>query len=110
MRSPRFPILSMSSLRMTSIYFLPYLNRDRERDQRDIARLLDGFRQPPLMRSAHTRDAARRDLSTLADEGAEQPRLLVINVVDTVDAEPAHLLAPEILLLADGLVAAGGAL
>ena len=61
------------------------------------------------MRRAHAGNAPRRDLAALGDERVQQPHVLVVDVVDLVDAEPAHLLAPEILLLAgDRFVAAGG--
>src|SRR5580698_6770420 len=60
------------------------------------------------MRSAYARNPARRDLPAFGNERRQQPHFLVIDIVDLVDAEPAHLFAPEILLLArDRLVAAG---
>lgn len=63
------------------------------------------------MRRAYARNAARRNLPALGNEGGEQPHFFVIDIVDPVDAESAHLLAPEILFLAcDRLVAAGGTL
>ncbi len=72
---------------------------------------LIGFAQTPLMRSANTGDTARRDLAPLADECVQHLRVFVIDVVDLLDAEPAHFLAPEILLLrGDRLVAPGGPL
>src|SRR5579871_2147451 len=87
------------------------LERRGERDQHDVARLLDRLGQAPLMRGAHARDPPRRDLAALADEGAQQANVLVVDIVDFIDAEPAHLLAPEILLLAaECLVAARGPL
>ena len=69
-------------------------------------------RQPPLVRGAHARNAARDDLAALRHEGVQHLHVLVVDVVDLLDAEAAHLLAPEILFLlgGDGLVAAGGAL
>src|SRR6266403_140183 len=73
------------------------LHRHRERDERDVARLLDRLRQPALVRGAHARNAARRDLAALGNEGSEQPHVLVVDVVDPIDAEPAYFLAPEIL-------------
>src|SRR5258708_25708796 len=63
------------------------------------------------MRRAYARDAPRRDLAALGNERREQPHFLVIDIVDFVDAEPAHFFAPEILFLSrDRLVAAGGTL
>ena len=64
-----------------------------------------------LVRSADTGDAARHDLAALGDERHEHPHVFVIDIVDLLDAETAHFLAPEILLLgSQRLVAAGGAL
>src|SRR4029078_6425227 len=61
------------------------------------------------MGGTHAGDAAGRDLAALGNEGVQQAHVLVIDVVDFVDAEPAHFFAPEILLLAHhGFVAAGG--
>src|SRR6266853_4371512 len=62
------------------------------------------------MRCANARDPPRRNLAALRDEGVEQPHLFVVNVVDPVHAEPAHFLAPEILLFSDRLVASSGPL
>src|ERR1700720_4446017 len=62
------------------------------------------------MRCANARDPPRRNLTALGNKGVEQPHFFVVNVVDTVHTEPAHFLAPEILLLTDRLVAAGGPL
>src|SRR4029077_16896808 len=77
--------------------YVPYLYGRRERHQRDVASLLDRFRQPPLMRCAYARDRPGRDLAALADEGADEPDVFVVDVVDLIDAESAQLLAPEIL-------------
>ena len=64
------------------------------------------------MRRANARDAARNDLAPLRHEGVQQLHVLVVDVVDLLDAEAADFLAPEILLLlrGDGFVAAGGPL
>src|SRR5581483_11339735 len=72
---------------------------------------LDGFGETPLMRRADAGDAARRDLAALGNKGRKQPHVLVVDIVDLLHAETAHLLAPEVLLAGrDGFVAAGGAL
>src|SRR5204863_9404902 len=118
--SPRVPSLSTSSLRMTSIGTPLWLGRRkrpphqilktrRERQQRDIPRLLDRIRQPALMRRAHAGNPARHNLAPLRDEAVQQFRVLIVDVVDLLDAEPADFLPPEILLLlrSDGLVTAG---
>src|SRR5690348_15369078 len=87
------------------------LDRCRKRQQCDVARLLDRFRQTTLMRRAHPGDTPGSNLASIADEGSQHAGVLIIDVVDLLDAEPAHLLAPEILLLAcDRFVAAGGPL
>ena len=62
---------------------------------------------------AHTPEMRRGTiLPRSAMKRVQQPHVLVVDVVDLLDAEAAHLLAPEILLLAgrDRLVAAGGPL
>src|ERR1700687_3961212 len=95
---------------MTSMVRL--LELRRERQQGDVARLLDGVGEPPLMRGANAGDAARDDLAALRHKGVQQLYILVIDVVDLLDAEPANFLAPEIcfLLRGDGLIAARGPL
>src|ERR1700676_71960 len=85
------------------------LHRRRERDQHDVTCLLDGFGQAPLMGRADAGDAPGRDFAALGNEGVQEARILVIDVVDFIDAEPAHFFAPELLCLAHhGFVAAGG--
>src|SRR5271157_2420099 len=109
---PRLPSFSMSSLSMTSMPISSRLELRRERQQRDVARFLDGVGETPLVRRAHARDAARNDLPALRHKGVQHLHVLVIDVVDALHAEAAHLLAPEILLLlrGDRFVAAGGTL
>src|SRR5580692_2179647 len=60
------------------------------------------------MRSAYARNPARRDFPAFGNERRKQPHFLVIDIVDLVDAEPAHLFAPEILLLARNRFVAAG--
>src|SRR5437660_2681927 len=100
----------MSSLRITSISVSSCLVTRRERKQRDVARLLDRVGEPPLVRRAHARDAAGDDLAALGHKGVKHLHVLIVDVVDLIDAEPAYLLAPEIGLLAacDRLIATGG--
>src|SRR5580692_7374361 len=64
------------------------------------------------MRRANARNAAWHDLAALGDERLKHPDVLVIDVVDLLDAETANLLAPEILFLSDcgGFIATGRAL
>src|SRR5450759_2159179 len=75
------------------------LNLRRERQQRDVAGLLDSVGQTALARSANTRDAAWHDLTPLGNEPVQHLDVFVIDVVDLLNAEAAHFLAPEILLL-----------
>src|ERR1039458_1132026 len=91
--------------------FLP-LELRRERQQGDVARLLDGVGKAPLVRRAYARNAAGDNFSPLRHEGVKHLDVLIVDVVDLLDAEPAHLFAPEILFLLGGnrLVAAGGTL
>src|SRR5258706_12947677 len=101
----------MSSRSMTSM-IPPPLDHSRERQQRDVARLLDRVGKPPLARSADAGDAARNDFTPLGDKRVQHLDVFVVDIVDLLHAEAAHLLAPEILLLPreDGFVAAGRAL
>src|SRR5579864_2867423 len=64
------------------------------------------------MRRADARNAPRNDLAALGNETREQAHVLIVDVVDSLDAKPANLLAPEILFLlgGDGFVTAGGPL
>src|SRR5712692_8214477 len=97
---------------MTSIYMSPALDHSRERQKGDVAGLLDGVAQAALARSADAGDAARNDLAPLGDERVQHLDVFVVDVVDSLDAEPAHFFAPEILLLLrkHRLVATGGTL
>src|SRR5229473_5107145 len=71
-----------------------------KRQQRDVARPLDGHAQPALMPRAHARHAARQNLSALLHELRQNVRALVVDEVHLLDAELAHLLLSEILALA----------
>src|ERR1039457_6369966 len=66
-----------------------------ERQQRDVARLLDGIGQTPLVWGAHAGQTARHNLSGFGDKTREQPDVLVVDAVDLLDAELANLLATE---------------
>ena len=95
---------------MTSMVRL--LELRRERQQGDVARLLDGVGEPPLVWGAHAGDAARDDLAALRHEGVQQLHVFIVDVVDLLDAEPADFLPPEILFLlrGDGFIATRGPL
>src|SRR5271157_1314721 len=92
---PRLPSFSMSSLSITSMAISSRLELRRERQQRDVARLLDGVREPPLVRRAHARDAARHNPAPLRHKGVQHLHVLIVDVVHLLDAETAHLLAPR---------------
>src|SRR3954452_12632545 len=98
----------MSSLRITSIGISFCLVTRRERKQRDVTRLLDRVGEPPLVRRAHTRNAARDDLAALGHEGVKHFHVLIVDIVDPFDAEAAYFLTAEVLLLlaGDGFIAA----
>src|SRR5580692_4640853 len=51
------------------------------------------------MRCADAGDSARNNLAALGNERLQHSDVLVIDVIDLLDAEPANLLAPEILFL-----------
>src|SRR6266851_5334091 len=82
------------------------------RNQCDLARALDRRLQLPLMHRARARDAPREDLAALWHERPDQLHILVIDVVDLVRAELAHLATTEqraalpLFLVAGFLVAA----
>src|SRR5438477_8064078 len=66
-----------------------------KRQQGDVAGLLDGRRQTVLVRRAYAGQAPRNDLAALSDELAEHAVILVVDVLDFLDAELANFLAPE---------------
>ena len=68
--------------------------------QRDVARALDGYAQPPLVTRANARHAAWQNLSALLHELRQDVRALVVDEVHLLDAELANFLLPEILALA----------
>src|SRR6266851_645600 len=71
-----------------------------KRQQRDVARPLDGHAQPALMPRANARHPPRQNLSALLHELRQDVRALVVDEVHLLDAELAHLLLSEILALA----------
>src|SRR5713226_6578042 len=72
----------------------------RKRQQRDIARPLDGHAQPPLMPRANARHPPRQNLPALLHELRQDVRALVVDEVHLLDAELAHLFLAKILALA----------
>src|SRR5688572_16448849 len=95
--SPRLPRCSTYCLRITSMTASPFRSRllGRVRDERQLARPHERHPQLPLVQRAGARDAARQDLRALRDEGEQQLHILVVDVVDLVRAELAHLAAAE---------------
>src|SRR5256884_6543545 len=51
----------------------------RKRQQRDVARPLDGHAQPALVARAHARHSARQNLSALLHELRQDVRALVVD-------------------------------
>src|SRR6185312_8816904 len=77
-----------------------------ERQQGDVAGLLDGRRDATLVRRADAGQAAGHDLALLRHELAEQAHVFVIDGINLLDAELADLLAAE--ELASAFTAATG--
>jgi len=71
-----------------------------KRQQRDVARALDGHAEPTLMARANAGHAARQDLAALLHELRKNIRALVVDHVHLLDAELADFLLAEILALA----------
>src|SRR5690348_15455790 len=90
--SPRLPRCSTYCLRITSMIAL--LLR-RVRDERQLTRPHQRHAQLPLVQGAGPRNTARQNLGPLRHEGEQQLRVLVVDVVDLVRAELAHLAAAE---------------
>src|SRR5690242_1494954 len=67
----------------------------RERQQSNVARLLDGGAQSALMWRANPSQPAWDDFAALGDKAREQADILVVDGVDLLDAELADLLAAE---------------
>src|ERR1017187_1385315 len=67
----------------------------RERQQRDVARLLDGIGQAALGRRAHAGQTPGNDFARLGHKLPEQAHVLVIHAIDLLDAELANFLAAE---------------
>ena len=81
--------------------FNPRLRRAPGKGQQgDVARLLDGSRKPPLMRSADAGQPARNDLSALGDKLRKQSHIFVVDRFDFLDAEFADFFAAEKLAAA----------
>src|SRR5690348_8873375 len=64
------------------------------------------------MGRAHSGNPPRRDFAALGYEVAQHLHIFIVDVVDLLDAKPAHFLTSEILFLSgcNGLISARGAL
>jgi hypothetical protein len=78
-----------------------------KRQQRDVARLLDGTREPPLMGGADAGKAPGDYLAPLGDELLQQAHIAIVDSVDLLDTELANLLAAK--ELASAAAGAAGA-
>jgi hypothetical protein len=78
-----------------------------ERQQSDIARLLDGPRQPALMGGADAGEAPGHDLASLGDKLLQQAYIAIVDGVDLLDTELTNLLAAK--ELASAAAGAAGA-
>ena len=67
----------------------------RERQQRNVARALQGDGEHALVACTGTGLAARLDLASVGDVAAQAGRLFVVDVLDLVDAEGADTPATE---------------
>jgi hypothetical protein len=88
-------IAQMQRERRTTNDDFDLLRAPRERQQSDIARLLDRPRETALVRRAHSGQASRSDLAAFRHELRQQTYILVIDRFDLLDAELANFLAPE---------------
>jgi hypothetical protein len=77
-----------------------------ERQQRNVASLLDGAREPALVRCANAAQTTRNNLAALGYKLPQQPHVAVRNPVNLFSAELAHLLAAEKLATTAGTAGA----
>jgi hypothetical protein len=66
-----------------------------KRQQSDVARLLDGPRQPPLMGGADAGEAPGYYLAPLGNKLLQQAYIAIVDGVDFLDTELANLLAAK---------------
>src|ERR1700680_1284762 len=74
----------------------PALADLREGEQRDVSCALQRNRQRSLMASARARHPARQDLAPLREAPTQAGALLVVDEVDVLEAEAAHLAAAAV--------------
>ena len=80
-----------------------------EREQRDILRALDRYREPALMARASARHAARKNFAALLDERRQNLGLLVVDEIDAIDAKTANFLFANEVALSSFRRSAGAA-
>jgi hypothetical protein len=81
---------------------LRFLEFCGKRQQRDVARLLDGTGEAALVCSANAGEPPRHNLAALGHELLQQPHIAVRDGVDLVGAELAHFLAAKEFATAAG--------
>jgi hypothetical protein len=73
-----------------------------KRQQSDVACLLDGTRQPPLMGGADAGEAPGYYLAPLGNKLLQQAYIAIVDGIDFLDTELANLLAAKELASAAG--------
>jgi hypothetical protein len=66
-----------------------------KRQQSDVACLLDGARQPPLMGGADAGEAPGYYLASLGNKLLQQAYIAIVDGIDLLDTELANLLAAK---------------
>src|SRR5271156_2436751 len=77
--------------------------------QRDVASLLDGARQPTLMGGADAGKTARDNLAPLGHKLLQQAHIAIVDGIDLLDTELANLLAAKELTSAAARAAGASA-
>jgi hypothetical protein len=72
----------------------------RKRQQRNVARALDGHAEPALVTRTNSGHPTRQNLAAFLHELRKNVRALIVDEVHLLDAELAHFLLAEILPLA----------
>ena len=67
-----------------------------DRDQRNVSRALHGGGKAPLVLGADTCLTPGLDLESVGNVTPKSVDVLVVDIVDVVDAKGAHLAAPEV--------------
>jgi hypothetical protein len=94
---------------MTNLLANSLLVAGCERQQSNVAGLLDGTRQPSLVRRADSGEASRYDLAPLRDKLLQQAHIAIVDGVDLLDTEFANFLAAKELASASARAARASA-